>query len=175
MRAMGRRLRAFAVIGCLLLAGCSSGNAAPAPSGSSLLPATPDALPQMDPATFNAMLAEQRGTPVVVNIWASWCPPCRAEAPELSAAAARFRGKVQFIGVNAQDDRGGAADYIGQYGLPYPSVFDPSNAIAVSYGLYSPPSTLFFDANGNLVDTVPGQLSPEDLQRQIRRITAPAT
>ena len=73
---------------------------------------------------------------------------------------------MQFIGVNAQDDRGGAEDYIGQYGLPYPSVFDPSNAIAVSFGLYSPPSTLFFDANGTLVDTVPGQLSPEDLQRR---------
>jgi cytochrome c biogenesis protein CcmG/thiol:disulfide interchange protein DsbE len=170
---MGRRLLAFALVGCLLLAGCSAGNAAPVPSGS-LLPATSDALPQMDPATFNAMLNEQRGTPVVVNIWASWCPPCRAEAPELSAAATRYRGRVQFIGVNAQDDRGGAEDYIGQYGLPYPSVFDPSNAIAVSFGLYSPPSTLFFDANGTLVDTVPGQLSPDDLQRQIRRIIAPA-
>jgi thiol-disulfide isomerase/thioredoxin len=172
MHAMERRLLGLAAVCCLLLAACTAGNAAPAPTGS-LLPSTPDALPQMDPTAFSAMLAEQHGTPVVVNIWASWCPPCRAEAPELAAAAERFRGDVQFIGVNAQDSRGGAADYIAQYGLPYPSVFDPSNAIAISYGLYSPPSTLFFDADGTLVDTVPGQLSPEDLQRELRAITAP--
>jgi len=171
MRAMGRRLLGLALTGCLLLAGCTAGNAAPTPTGS-LLPATPDALPQMNPATFNAMLAQQRGTPVVVNIWGSWCPPCRAEAPELAAAAKRYEGEVQFIGVDAQDDRGGAGDYIGQYGLPYPSVFDPTNEIAVSYGLYSPPSTLFFDANGTLVDTVPGQISPEDLERALQRLTA---
>jgi thiol-disulfide isomerase/thioredoxin len=172
MRAMGRRLLAFALASSLLLAGCTARSAAPTPSGP-LLPTTPEALPEMDPATFNAMLAQQRGTPVVVNIWGSWCPPCRVEAPELSAAAKQYEGTVQFIGVNAQDDRGGAEDYINRYGLPYPNVFDPSNAIAVSYGLYSPPSTLFFDANGTLVDTVPGQLSPEDLQRELQRITAP--
>jgi thioredoxin-related protein len=51
-------------------------------------------------------------------------------------------------------------------------VFDPTNEIAVSYGLYSPPSTLFFDANGTLVDTVPGQISPEDLERALQRLTA---
>jgi cytochrome c biogenesis protein CcmG/thiol:disulfide interchange protein DsbE len=172
MRAVERRCLLLVAVCCLLLAACAAGNAAPTPTGS-LLPSTPDALPQMDAATFSAMLAQQHGTPVVVNFWASWCPPCRAEAPELAAAAERYRDTVRFIGVNAQDDRGGATQYIEQYGLPYPSVFDPTNAIAISYGLYSPPSTLFFDADGRLVDTVPGQLSPEDLQRELRAITAP--
>jgi len=66
------------------------------------------------------------------------------------------------------------AGFIARYGLPYPSVFDPTNAIAVSYGLYSPPATLFFDANGTLIRTVPGQISAEDLDRGLRAITATA-
>jgi thiol-disulfide isomerase/thioredoxin len=173
MRAMTRwRLITVAAV-CVFLVGCAGGTSPPSPSGS-LLPTAPDALPQMDVPTFTSMLAQQRGTPVVVNIWASWCPPCKAEAPELAAAAARYEGRVRFIGVDAQDDRGGAADFIARYGLPYPSVFDPTNAIAVSFGLYSPPSTLFFDANGTLVRTVPGQISPEDLDRGLRAITATA-
>jgi cytochrome c biogenesis protein CcmG/thiol:disulfide interchange protein DsbE len=171
MRAMARwRLIALAAV-CVVLVACTGGTTAAAPSGS-LLPATADALPQMDPATFTSLLAQQRGTPVVVNIWASWCPPCKAEAPDLAAAASRYGTRVRFIGVDTQDDRGGAAEFIANYGLPYPSVFDPTNAIAVSFGLYSPPSTLFFDANGTLVRTVPGQISADDLERGLRAITA---
>ena len=60
--------------------------------------------------------------------------------------------------------------YIDQHQVPYPSVFDPSNQIAVSYGLFSPPDTLFFDANGSLVKTVPGQISREDLNENLQAI-----
>jgi len=156
----------------VLLVACSAGTGgAPAPAGP-LLPTTNDALPQMDVATFSTLLAQQRGTPVVVNIWASWCPPCKAEAPALAAAAARYGDRVRFIGVDTQDNRSGGADFINRYGLPYPSVSDPTNAIAVSFGLYSPPATLFFDADGTLVRTVPGQISADDLERGLRDIAA---
>ena len=100
----------------------------------------------MDPTTFAALVAQQKGTPVMVNIWASWCTPCAAEAPDLIAAHRVYGDKVRFIGVDAQDDRSGATDFIASHQVPYPSVFDPSNQIAVSYGLFSPPDTLFFDA-----------------------------
>jgi cytochrome c biogenesis protein CcmG/thiol:disulfide interchange protein DsbE len=157
---------------CLALVACSAGSAATTASTGPLLPSTPDALPTMDPSTFNEMLSEQRGTPILVNVWASWCAPCKAETPDLIAAHERLGDRVRFIGVNAQDDRTSATEFIHDFEVPYPSVFDPSNAIAISYGLYSPPSTLFFDANGVLVKTVPGQISPDDLRAGLQAITS---
>jgi cytochrome c biogenesis protein CcmG/thiol:disulfide interchange protein DsbE len=171
---MARRFLLTFASTCVLLVACTGGTAAGPTSAGPLLPSTVDALPQMDVATFSTMLAQQRGTPLLVNIWASWCPPCRAEAPDLASAAARYEDRVQFVGVDTQDARDGGTDFIRRYRLPYPSVFDPTNAIAVSYGLYSPPATLFFDANGTLVRTVPGQISADDLERGLRAITAAA-
>jgi len=124
----------------------------------------------MDPSTFSDLIAEQKGHPVLVNIWASWCDPCVAEAPDLIAAHQRYGDRVRFIGVDAQDDRSGAIDFIVKHQVPYPSVFDPSNQIAVSYGLFSPPDTLFFDANGELVKTIPGQISRDDLIANLQAI-----
>ena len=63
--------------------------------------------------------------------------------------------------------------FIRRFDLPYPSVFDPTNAIGLTYDLYAPPATLFYDADGNLVRTVPGQISAEDLAQGLRQITAP--
>jgi len=154
----------------LALGACGGAGAATTPAAS-LLPSTATALPAMDPPTFAAMIDQQRGTPVVVNFWASWCPPCREETPDLVAAHSRWGDRVRFIGVDLSDDRDGATSFIGEFGVPYPSVFDPTNAIAVSYGLFSPPATLFFDANGELIETVPGQISAHDLEANIEAIT----
>ena len=110
----------------------------------------------------------------MVNFWASWCPPCREETPDLIAAHRRWGDTVRFIGVDLSDDRDGATSFIDEFGVPYPSVFDPSNLIAVSYGLFSPPATLFFDANGTLrqdgagPDLRPG---PRDQYRGDRHLT----
>src|SRR5438105_4697962 len=82
------------------------------PSGSgSLLPPSPTALPSFTPAAFGQLLAQLHGTPVVVNIWASWCGPCKQEAPVLAAAARTYRGKVQFLGVDIQDQRPAARTF----------------------------------------------------------------
>ncbi len=155
----------------VILAACGGDQPAAAPSAS-LLPQSATELPTMDPTTFAAMIGQQRGTPVVVNFWASWCPPCREETPDLVAAHHRWGDRVRFIGVDLSDDRDGATSFIGDYGVPYPSVFDPTNAIAVAYGLFSPPATLFFDADGALTETVPGQISPHDLEANIEAIAA---
>jgi|1186.fasta_scaffold00399_3 cytochrome c biogenesis protein CcmG/thiol:disulfide interchange protein DsbE len=133
-------------------------------------PSPVDALPTMDPTAFHDLIAQQKGHPVLVNIWASWCGPCITEAPDLAAAHAKYGGTVRFIGVDAQDDRSGATTFIHEHQLAYPSVFDPSNAIAVSYGLFSPPDTLFFDANGTLVKTFPGQISRDALMSNLQAI-----
>lgn len=151
------------------LAACATGGAAD-PSAGPVLPSAVDSLPAMDASTFGTLLAEQRGTPLLVNIWASWCTPCQEETPEIVAAHATWGDRVRFIGVDAQDDRGDATTFLARYGVPYPSVFDPSNAIAVSFGLFSPPATLFFDADGTLVKTFPGQISAADLRANLREI-----
>ncbi|HEV8089918.1 MAG TPA: TlpA disulfide reductase family protein [Actinomycetota bacterium] len=160
---------AAAAIALLALAGCTSGGSASSSVAASW-PATVDALPTMDPTAFHDLIAAQKGHPVLVNIWASWCDPCIAEAPDLIAAHQKYGDTVRFIGVDAQDDRSGATTFIDEHKVPYPSVFDPSNAIAVSYGLFSPPDTLFFDTNGNLVKTIPGQISSEDLDTNLQAI-----
>jgi cytochrome c biogenesis protein CcmG, thiol:disulfide interchange protein DsbE len=129
-----------------------------------------DALPTLDASAFQDLIAQQKGHAVLVNIWASWCDPCIAESSDLIAAHQKYGDRVRFIGVDAQDDRSGATDFITEHQVPYPSVFDPSNAIAVSYGLFSPPDTLFFDANGDLVKTFPGQISRDDLTANLQAI-----
>jgi cytochrome c biogenesis protein CcmG/thiol:disulfide interchange protein DsbE len=172
MRPMTPRAALAVAAACVWLVACAG---APSPSTQTgpLLPGTPDALPQLDAGGFATLLAQQRGTPVVVNLWAAWCTPCQEEAPLLRQAADRY-GDVQFVGVDVQDDRSGAQTYIARYELPYPSVFDPTNAIGLSYDLYAPPATLFFNKDGTLVRTIPGQISEDDLRDGLRTITGPA-
>jgi cytochrome c biogenesis protein CcmG, thiol:disulfide interchange protein DsbE len=164
-----RTVRAAALIVALLALGaCTNDGAATPPT--SWPPASVDALPQMDASAFRALIAQQRGTPVLVNFWAAWCTPCREETPEIVAAHRTWGKKVRFIGVDVQDNRGDAAAFLSSYGVTYPSVFNPSNDITVSYGLFSPPATLFFSADGTLEKTIPGQLSEQDLRANLRAI-----
>jgi thiol-disulfide isomerase/thioredoxin len=156
---------------CVSLVGCNSSTPSPTISE---LPRAPDALPEVDAGTFSSLLAAERGTPVVVNFWAAWCDPCEAEAPLLTAAAERAGHRVRFIGVDTLDDRTDAEGFIKRFGLPYPSVFDPTNSIGLSYDLFAPPATLFFDRDGDLVRTIPGEISEQDLRDGIRLITGPA-
>lgn len=135
-----------------LLAGCG-GNGAPAassPSSGPLLPATPTALPRETPGQFKDLLAELRGKPVVVNVWASWCGPCIAEAPALAGVAARFGSKVQFIGVDVADQAGPARAFIRRYHLPYPSVFDPDRSIVDALGFIAQPVTVIYAPDGRV-------------------------
>jgi cytochrome c biogenesis protein CcmG, thiol:disulfide interchange protein DsbE len=171
------RLLLAAVGLLLLLPGCThdaaatgtvpAANATAAPS----LPTVADDLPDVDASGFRALLAQLRGTPVVVNYWAAWCDPCKAEAPLLAEAHARLGDQVQFIGVDMLDNRGGARAFIDAAGITYPSVFDPTNSVGLSFDLFSPPMTQFYDADGNLSATVRGQLSRDALQDNLNAIT----
>jgi cytochrome c biogenesis protein CcmG, thiol:disulfide interchange protein DsbE len=137
-----------------------------------LLPTMVDSLPTMDPEGFTELLGQLRGTPLVVNIWASWCTPCIAEAPRLVDAHARFGRRVQFLGVDIQDARDDAAEFLRDHGIPYPSVFDGTSSIEHSLGLFGQPVTAFFDADGTLVASVQGEISVQDLDRNLRAIAA---
>ncbi|HYT78300.1 MAG TPA: TlpA disulfide reductase family protein [Actinomycetota bacterium] len=162
------RLSAVAAAVLIVAAACSgasSGQATP-PSGA-LLPKTPDALPQFSPAQFRQLLAQLRGRPVVVNIWASWCRPCIVEAPHLAAAAREFAGRAQFIGVDVLDRRAPARDFIRKYQWSYPSVFDPTAAIRDDLGFVGQPVTMVLDASGSLVFSQSGPITLEILRKEL--------
>lgn len=182
MQGMGRRLLVAMVALAAALPACTaSSEPAPSRTGSpavnaaagSLLPTTVDELPEMDVAGFDELRGQVRGTPLVVNLWASWCDPCQAEGPDLSAAADRYGDRVQFLGVDVQDNRPDAVSkFIHRFGLSYPSVFDVPGTIMNDLGIVGPPATFFYRADGTLLRSIPGQITAEDLDRGIRDLLA---
>jgi thiol-disulfide isomerase/thioredoxin len=139
-----------------------------------LLPTDAAALPSFDLGRFEALLGELHGTPVVVNVWGSWCGPCKEEAPGLVRAHDRYGDRVQFLGVDVLDARDSAREYQVTYHVTYPSVFDPPGAIRDGLGLLGQPATLFYDAGGTLVRTWSGPISDERLDASITQILASA-
>ena len=100
-----------------------------------LLPTHVADLPTFDTDAFRRLMMQLRGTPVVVNVWAAWCGPCKAEAPLLYEASQTYGDRVQFLGVDIVDSLDGARGFIADHGLTYPSLFDPSGAIRDSLGM----------------------------------------
>jgi cytochrome c biogenesis protein CcmG, thiol:disulfide interchange protein DsbE len=101
---------------------------------------------------FEKRLTGLRGFPLVVNKWASWCGPCRAEFPFLQQASARFAKKVAFLGVDSQDSDDAAKTFLDEYPVPYPSYTDPDQQIAEQMkATLGFPSTAFYDRQGEQV------------------------
>ncbi len=112
-------------------------------------PATDFAVAQLSGATFR--LSEQRGHPVVVNFWASWCPPCQDEARAFEAAWQVYRGRgVVLLGVDVWDKDSDARAFVDQLGLTYPNGLDRS-ATTVEYGVTGIPETFAIDSGGRLI------------------------
>jgi len=90
-----------------------------------------------------------RGSVLVVNFWASWCAPCRAEQPDLTRVAGGYAARgVAFLGVNVSDDRDSARAYMRELGVPYPSLFDPKAETAPRLGVVGLPTTFVLDRDG---------------------------
>ena len=167
-----RRTHALVLALALLAGACASDRTAEPVAGSRvrLLPEDRLALPEFDLAKYQALLEELRGTPVVVNFWASWCAPCRIEAPGLARLAEGFEEQVQFLGVNILDDRRSARDFILEFDWQYPSVFDPTGEIRDGLGYIGQPITVIYDGNGDKTFEWTGVVSEDQLRREIRKI-----
>lgn len=122
-------------------------------------------------AAFDSRLAALRGHPVVVNVWASWCEPCRKEFPYLQSLSAKYGKRVAFVGVDTKDDDAAARTFLGEFPLPYPSYTDPGQDIAKSVGAtVGLPDTAYFDARGKRVFLKQGQYASEsDFAADIKR------
>ncbi len=118
-------------------------------------------------------LAELRGLPVVLNFWASWCPPCRDEAPRLERRwqSARSDG-VLFLGLDMQDLSGDARDFLHEFELSYPTVRDRGDDVAREWGVTGLPETFFISARGRVVGHVIGAISTQQLDDGVRAARA---
>lgn len=112
-------------------------------------------------------LGELRGTPVVLNFWASWCPPCRTEAPVLVEQAREHEGEVLFLGLNMQDLTGEARAFLDEVGNTYPHVRDDDDGVARAWGATGLPETFFITADGRVVGHVIGAVDAEQLEEGI--------
>ena len=144
-----------------------------------LLPTDVYELPEFDVARFEGLLDQLRGegVPAVVNLWASWCAPCRKEGPLLTSAAFDYGDRVQFIGIDICDAPGLARPFIRDMGWPYPSVFAPGGSpcppgeFLTNYGYLGPPVTMFFGSDGSLVSEYVGEIpSVSFLRDRIREL-----
>jgi thiol-disulfide isomerase/thioredoxin len=112
-------------------------------------------------------LTELRGQPVVMNFWASWCIPCRHEAPRLVGSARAHRGAVVFLGLDVKDFSSDARSFLRHFHVNYVSVRDGGGGSYDDYGLTGLPETYFLDRRGRIVDHVVGEISRAQLEAGI--------
>jgi thiol-disulfide isomerase/thioredoxin len=187
-----RNAAAAVLLGLLLASGCASGQDAadPGAAGRNRFVAGDGTTQRFQPAARVAApkvvgdllgggrydLKRQRGTVVVLNFWASWCAPCRLEAPELAEVYQKTRSKgVAFVGINIRDDKDKAQAFEESFAVPYPSLFDPAGRTALGFREVPPnaiPATIVIDREGRVAAVFRKALLREDLAPVVRQIAA---
>lgn len=181
----GRKLAAGLALAALLVSGCGASTGGdyggPHPDYAQALAGSPAPLAALHRQAnqlleggadaYESRIASLRGYPVVVNVWASWCGPCRFEFPTLQKLAAAYGKKVAFLGVDKQDSNDAAKTFLGEEPVPYPSYTDPNqdigHLIGAGRGL---PDTAFYDRGGKLVYLKLGPYAdPAELRADVRR------
>jgi thiol-disulfide isomerase/thioredoxin len=171
-----RRLLILAVAAALLSA-CAQELAAPdaggRPAGSASTSATKPGVIRARFAGFAggsefALPEDLRGRPLVLNVWASWCVPCRKEMPAFQSVYLRARGAVGFLGVDYLDEVDAARRLAADTGVTYPLAADPKGTEVAKLGVTALPTTLFFSADGVLRGRRFGELDADRLRAAIR-------
>jgi cytochrome c biogenesis protein CcmG/thiol:disulfide interchange protein DsbE len=120
--------------------------------------------------------SDYAGEIVVVNFWASWCVPCRQEAPELQAFAQRWDGQgVNVVGVVYNDSEAEATAFRDQYGLTYPQAMDPDGRTAIDFGVFGVPETYVIDGRGIVMAKLIGAVQRGTLDQVVSAVTAGET
>ncbi len=143
----------------LVTAACTNG------SESSRLPQDSEFF---NPDGSSATLADYAGTPVVLNFFASWCGPCKAELPEFEEVSREVAGEVVFLGVNTDFEEDAWLQLVADTGVTYPTVFQPSNELFQSSEALGMPTTVFIAADGSVQHTFSGALNKATLRRLIK-------
>jgi cytochrome c biogenesis protein CcmG/thiol:disulfide interchange protein DsbE len=115
-------------------------------------------------------LASLRGKPAFVNFWASWCEPCKEEAPVLKRFDEEFGDRATLVGVDWGDAAGSARDFIARSGWAYPILRDPSQKVGTAYGLSGLPTTFVLNADGDIVQTLQGPQTAAKLRQALAAV-----
>ncbi len=124
-----------------------------------------------DPNGNTVRLSDMKGKPVVLNFWASWCPPCQSEMPEFDKVCAELGNAVQFVMVDLTDGQRETPDlgaaYVEEQGFTFPVYFDIHQEGADAYGIRSIPTTIFIDKDGYIVTSAQGAIDELTLRNGI--------
>jgi cytochrome c biogenesis protein CcmG/thiol:disulfide interchange protein DsbE len=123
-------------------------------------------LPGLDGQIYS--LDSLQGKPVMINFWASWCEPCRAEAPDLAAIYERYQGRIEILAVNVttKDRVEDVQSFVQQYRIPFPVLLDEQAKVTEAYNIAPIPTTYFVNKNGIVVERVIGTTAPQLLEQK---------
>jgi cytochrome c biogenesis protein CcmG, thiol:disulfide interchange protein DsbE len=162
-----------ALAAAAVLAGCSGGGLGENTDQQLVPPPERDPAPKVDVPALDGdgrvTLASHRGTPVVLNFWASWCEPCQRETPELAAFSKRHP-KIAVVGLAVNDIPSDAKKFAAKEGVPYELGLDRDADTADEYGVTGLPVTAVIDADGNLAATFIGEISEAQLESFARQL-----
>ncbi len=118
-----------------------------------------------------ATLAALRGKPALVNFWASWCGPCREEAPELERFDRSLHGAARLVGIDYTDREDAARSYLRRYRWTFSVLSDPNGISAARYGLIGLPTTVIINASGRIVQTLRGPQTVASLRGALNQLS----
>ena len=122
--------------------------------------------------TLSETTSGAAGQPVVLNFWASWCPPCRVEMPTLQQTSVQYNGRIAFIGVNQGENGQTITEFGNEFGVTYPLLVDQDYRVNRLYQVNGLPTTIFIDRNGIVREVIIGVLSEAVLQSRVESLLA---
>lgn len=152
----------LAIMLVYLILGCSSGTKKDINAS--------EILPEMSISKYEEVKAQYKGKVILVNFFASWCPPCKAEIPDFIKVYNKYKDKFVIIGISIDDDVQKGAEFVIDKGIPYPT-FHAERALKAKMNVSSIPTNIFYKPDGTLFNFYVGQLSEDLLESLIERLS----